>query len=119
MPVKLNLILTTGWKTRPDQQQNRGQVLVVQFINEKTNKILFEYAPKTVDKELFQDIVFQVLEKLEDIKILMHKECVTNIPPKVKKITKKEQDKLDKLMKEESMSELEQDVDELEAEIEE
>lgn len=47
MPVKLNVLKTKGWKTVTPEK--RGDIIVIEFIDVKTNKLLFTYAPKWVD----------------------------------------------------------------------
>lgn len=77
--IKLVSKLTTGWKS--DQNKRFGFCLVLQFIDDKTDKVVFEYAPNLEDKDVF-GVLFDKLDKLD----AKHKEYIdwvrTNIDPK-------------------------------------
>lgn len=62
MPVRLRQKLVKGWK---ESENNRfGYCLVIQFVDTKTNKVLFEYAGFLKDKSFWYDY-FQSMEELD------------------------------------------------------
>lgn len=73
MPVLLETEWQIGWK----HKNKNDPILVIKFINQKTSKLLFTYAPKHNEKSFFLDI-FQQLEEYEkektEKKILKEKE---------------------------------------------
>lgn len=58
MPVKMKIHITNGWKN--EENERFGPVVVVQFYDVKTGKVLFQYAPQHSDKDYF-DKLFKFL----------------------------------------------------------
>lgn len=54
MPIKLTYAIRDGWK----QEDNKrfGQCLELRFIDTKTEKILFRYAPLLEDEQIFTEL---------------------------------------------------------------
>lgn len=63
MPVALVVGYERGWK----KQKFDDLVLILYFIDSKTGNILFKYAPKITDENIFADL-WHELEALEDFK---------------------------------------------------
>ena len=60
MPVYIKARVKEGWKAK--ENERRGGVLVWVFCDEKTHKVLFEYAPNLVDQAFF-------VKGFEDLKL--------------------------------------------------
>ena len=69
MPVSLKLRVVDGWK---QSDNNRfGKCIVVQFMDIKTGKRLFEYAPRIEEKD-FWGMTFDSVLKLD----ALHKQAI-------------------------------------------
>ena len=70
MPVCLNIGYERSWK----KQDFSDPVLIMNFIDSKTGNILFKYAPKITDENIFADL-WHELEALENFKKEQKKLC--------------------------------------------
>lgn len=75
MPVKINVCLNRGWKAVSNERL--GDVLEVQFIDMKTNKVLFAYAPKCEDATIWEKI-FETLREY-DSKLISLRSTINKI----------------------------------------
>ncbi len=60
MPIEIKLAIREGWKA--NENKRFGEVFEVRFLDTKSGKILFRYAPTCKDKTIWLDI----FERLED-----------------------------------------------------
>jgi hypothetical protein len=74
MPVKLQIALREGWKAT--ENKRFGDVFEIRFIDVKTDKIMFRYAPKLEDEQIFTEL-FKILRaydvKLTELMLLVSK----------------------------------------------
>lgn len=74
MPIKLKIQLSKGWKA--SENDRFGEILEVHFIDVKTDKVLFKYAPKYDDKDIWGKVFTILLEyddKLVQLRAVEHK----------------------------------------------
>jgi len=62
MGVKHRLIVTEGWKAK--ENRRFGKCIVIQFYDEKTNRTLFDYAPKLLDLPEFEQY-FKIIKEYD------------------------------------------------------
>ncbi len=60
MGIRLNPKLEKGWRTK--NPESRGDVQVVEFLNSRTNELLFTYAPKWEDIPTWLIVLSQMCE---------------------------------------------------------
>lgn len=72
MPIKIELAIREGWKAQSNQRF--GEAIEVRFINTADEKIMFRYAPKCEDENIWIDI-FALLKqydnKIKDLKTII------------------------------------------------
>lgn len=72
MGIKLIPKVVKGWK---QEENNRfGVCLVMQFTEEKSGRILFEYAPKLIEKDLWGNM-FNAVEEVDKAHKMAIKVC--------------------------------------------
>lgn len=59
MPILMKMAVKKGWKAQ--ENARFGNCIVVQFLDLKSKRVLFEYAPKLGDQD-FWNLVFKTLE---------------------------------------------------------
>lgn len=79
MPIILEKEWQIGWK----HKNKNDPVLVIKFINQKTNKLLFTYAPKYKDKQILDDLFAELAEYEEKKKVKKSKGKVNNCDPNI------------------------------------
>lgn len=62
MPVRLQLAIREGWKAQKNERF--GEAMEVRFINTENDEIMFRYAPKCEDKQVWE-YIFSTLEKYD------------------------------------------------------